>query len=178
MNRERRNSGMRKQQWSHLREGCVPMSSLTRSAPDMLYLLSPILHEGVRWNKFTFFYFTRVYLASNQTIRSLSLYFENRSDRNRDGAGGKMGWTIRGSIPGRPLGSTQSPIPWVPGTLSPGVKWLEHRAGDVSQSSTEASGSGTSLLLPLHAFVMYKGTSPAYIPHSDNTFDLPVHFRR
>ena len=90
MNRERRNSGMRKQQWSHLRDGCVPMSPLTRSAPDMLYLLSPILHQGKRWNKFIFFYLTYFYLTSNQTIRSLSLYFENRSDRHRDGAVGKL----------------------------------------------------------------------------------------
>ena len=66
MNRERRNSGMRKQQWSHLREGCVPMSPLTRSAADMLYHLSPILLHGKRWNKFTLFYFTYFYLASSQ----------------------------------------------------------------------------------------------------------------
>jgi len=90
MNRERRNSGMRKQQWSHLREGCVPMSPLTRSPPDMLHLLSPKLHQGMRWNKFTFFYFPYFYLASNQTIRSLSLYFENHSDRNQDGAVDKI----------------------------------------------------------------------------------------
>jgi len=55
---------------------------------------------------------------------------------------------------------------------------MEHRAGDVPQSSTEASGSGTSLLLPLQAFMMYKGTAPAYIPPSDNTPDLTVRFRR
>lgn len=62
--------------------------------------------------------------------------------------------------------------------MSQGEKWLEHRAGDVPQSSTEASASETSLLLPLHAFMMNKGTALAYIPPSDNTFDLPVHFRR
>ena len=44
------------------------MSPLTRSAPDMLYLLSPILHEGMRWNKFTFFYFTYFYRGADKSL--------------------------------------------------------------------------------------------------------------
>jgi hypothetical protein len=73
-----------------------------------------------------------------------------------------MGYGLdgQGSIPGRgkiflsfiasrpALGPTQPPIQWVPGALSPGVKWYGHEADHSPPSSVKVKNCGAIPPLP------------------------------
>jgi hypothetical protein len=58
------------------------------------------------------------------------------------------------SMSSRPvLGLTQPPIPWVPGALSPGVKWPGHEADHSPPASAEVKKTWVYTSTPPYVFM-------------------------
>jgi hypothetical protein len=78
---------MRKQQWSHLRQGCVPVSHLTRSAPHVFFYLCK-LDLNLR-NKLVKCHIGSTALcgAKTQTLRKIEMWCWRRME--------KISWTDR-----------------------------------------------------------------------------------